>query len=109
MRFGHLELAVADPRASLAFYVEKLGFRLVADQGRFLWVERGGLEILLRPGSPGGGHDVVFYCDDPAGAAEAWGARGVEVERRGACFHARDPDGHRFQVVNPNDDHSEQP
>ncbi len=106
MRFGHLELAVRDARASLAFYTGKLGFRLVADQGPFVWVERGGLEILLRPGEVACGHDVVFYCDDPAAAAAGLRERGVAVERRGNCFHFHDPDGHAFQLVDPSEDHS---
>jgi len=107
MRFGHLELGVRDPRVSAAFYTERLGFRLVADQGpRFQWVERGGLEILLREGEPSPAASVVFYTDDPAGEAERLRSKGVAVELKGACYHLRDPDGHEIQVVNPSDDHS---
>lgn len=108
MRFGHLELGVADPLASRAFYVERLGFRLVADQGPdFQWVERGGLEILLRRGEASPRISIVYYVSDPDAEAKRLVEAGVEVALRGRCWHLRDPDGHELQVVNPEDDHSE--
>ena len=108
MRFGHLELGVGDPRASRAFYVDCLGFTLVADQGpEFQWVERGGLEILLRRGEPSPGISVVFYVDDPAAEADRLRAGGATVEKQANCWLLRDPDGHLVQVVNPHDDHAQ--
>ena len=108
MEFGHLELPVSDPLRSLDFYTRVLGFHLEANQAdRFIWVQRAGLVLLLRPGEPGGGHSVVFYMDDPAAEAEAMHARGAEIELKANCYHLRDPDGHEFQFVNPHEDHSE--
>lgn len=107
MRFGHLELGVRDPMASRAFYVERLGFQLVADQGPdFQWVERGGLELLLRRGEPSPRISIVYYVEDPGAEATRLREAGVDVELRGACWHLCDPDGHELQVVNPHDDHS---
>lgn len=108
MEFGHLELPVSDPLRSLDFYTQVLGFRLESNQAdRFIWVTRGRLELLLRPGETGGSHSIVFYTDDPAAEAEALRARGADVTLRSNCYHLRDPDGHEFQVVNPHEDHSE--
>jgi len=107
MRFGHLELGVDNPVASRDWYVGKLGFALVADQGPgFQWVERGGLEILLRRGAPSPAMSVVFYVDDPDAEAGRLRAAGVRMEKEANCWLIRDPDGHLVQVVNPNDDHS---
>ena len=107
MRFGHLELVVGDPLASRTFYVERLGFTLVADQGPdFQWVERGGLEILLRRGRASPGASIVFYVDDPSAEAERLRAGGATVVEQANCWLLRDPDGHLIQVVNPHDDHS---
>ena len=100
MRFGHLELPTSDPAASMAYYVDTLGFELVANQGdTFIWVKKGGLEILLRPRGDYPMPNVVFYSDDPASEVE--GAR-----RQGECWHFEDPDGNGFQVVDPGADHS---
>jgi catechol 2,3-dioxygenase-like lactoylglutathione lyase family enzyme len=108
VQFGHLELPVTDPPRSLGDDTRVLGFRLESNQGdRFIWVERGGLELLLRPGEPGGGHSIVFYVEDPAAEAEALRACGAEVTLRGSCYHLQDPDGHEYQVVDPHEDHSE--
>ena len=107
MRFGHLELGVDDPVASREWYVGKLGFTPVADQGAgFQWVERGGLEILLRMGAPSPAMSVVFYVDDPDAEAERLRAAGVDLEKQANCWLIRDPDGHLVQVVDPHDDHS---
>ena len=107
MRFGHLELPVRDTRASLAFYKDVLGFRLVADQGGgFAWIEKGGLEILLLPRDAQPGTCAVFYTSELEAQVEGLRARGLELERKGNCHHFHDPDGHEFQVVNPTDNHT---
>jgi catechol 2,3-dioxygenase-like lactoylglutathione lyase family enzyme len=107
MQFGHLELGVLDPVASRAWWVDRLGFTLVADQGpEFQWVARGGLEILLRRGTPSPGLSIVYYVDDPVAEGARLRAAGVEADLRGACLHLLDPDGHRIEIVNPEGDHS---
>ena len=53
MKFGHLELFVNDPLASLPFYRDVLGFEVVTVQAKsFVWLKLGEQEILLRPGRP---------------------------------------------------------
>jgi catechol 2,3-dioxygenase-like lactoylglutathione lyase family enzyme len=107
MRFGHLELEVRVPLLSLAWYTERLGCRLVSNQAdRYVWVERGGVEILLKPGTPGQGHSVVFYSKEPETEASRLLDRGVNVDRRGNAWHFSDPDGNPFQLVDPSADHS---
>jgi len=108
MKFGHLELTVRSPGESAAFFADRLGFTLVADQGGgFLWIEKGGLEILLRAGSPDPGRaEIVFYTNTLAEDVARLESRGVALEQRGHCHHFTDLDGHRFQLVNPHDDHS---
>ena len=45
MKFGHIELETADAVASMRFYVDVLGYTLVANHGdQFIWVEKGGVE-----------------------------------------------------------------
>lgn len=113
MHVGHVELPVRDPVASRRFYVDTLGFELVSDQGpKFFWVRRGGVEILLRPGAPTPPADpadaigLVLYTDDLPRAVERLTSRGLSLERKGACYRFRDPDGHGWQLVDPRDDHS---
>lgn len=113
MIIGHVELPVKDALVSQAYYVEKLGFELVSNQAdTFVWVRKGSLELLLRPGSPspGSAHpdaiNLVLYSDDLGTDIAALESRGVQFERVHNCFHFRDPDGYWWQIVNPNEDHS---
>ena len=107
MRFGHLELSVSDPPRSLEYYTEALGFRLVDNQAdRYIWIERGGLTILLLPGQGGGRACAVFYTATLDEEVAALRERGVELEFRANCYHFRDPDGNEFQLVDPEADHS---
>ena len=100
MKFGHIEMAVSDPKAALAYYTEQLGFELVANQDdTFIWVSKDGVEFLLRPQGDYKLPCVVFYSDEPE-------ATRVPLERKGNCFHFEDADGNSFQVVDPNADHS---
>ena len=110
---GHIELPVRDPLASLAYYVDTWGFELVANQGdRFIWVKKGSIELLLRPGSPfpGPSHkdsiNFVLYSDDVVRDVAAATARGVSFTKRANCHHFRDPDGYWWQLVDPGADHS---
>jgi catechol 2,3-dioxygenase-like lactoylglutathione lyase family enzyme len=103
MRFGHLELVVRSVADATAFYRDRLGFRVASVQGPYTWIERGGLEILLRPA---GERSLVFYTDDPAGEADRVAGAGATVQKHGTCWHVRDPDGNLVQIVDPSADHS---
>ncbi len=113
MKPGHLELFVKDPQLSKAFYVDVLGFALVVEQpGGNVWVQCGDLEILLRPGSnahpaPDYQHApsaLVLYTPDLPGTAAALRERGLVfrgTDGQPDCLTFTDPDGHWFQLVNP--------
>lgn len=118
MRFGHIELFVADPVRARDFYVGVLGAELEAEQGPkgqppvFIWLLLGGATILLRPGAPRehqefskSAADYVIYCDDVEEQAGEWRARGLKFAGNDGpgCLTFRDPDGHWFQLVNPGD------
>ncbi|MGD8395472.1 MAG: VOC family protein [Candidatus Eiseniibacteriota bacterium] len=115
MKLGHIELRVADPERARRFYEEALGLRVVADQeGRFIWLDAGSIEILLRPGVPPDGaasYDasalgLVVYVDDLPATAAALRARGVAlrpVDGDDRCLSFADPDGHWYQLVDPRD------
>ena len=107
-RFGHIELFARDPEASRCFYVDALGARLVADQGRTQWVEIGGAVILLRPGAPEVPADyrraaegLVLYCADAAQLEARLQQAGVETGRadQDDCVTFQDLDGHWWQAV----------
>ncbi len=110
MRMGHVELFVGDPVRSARFYVDVLGFELEADQGEFQWVRLGDREILLRPGRnvsadrlDQASHDLVLYSDDLARTRTELEGRGLEFSPHhdGGCLTFQDPDGHWWQLVNP--------
>lgn len=104
MKLGHLEIEANDPLATMRFYVDELGYELVANQGdRFIWVKKDGVEVLLRPAADYPLPSMVYYSDDPESDAKRLG---LPFERKGNCFHLADADGTSIQIVNPNDDHS---
>jgi catechol 2,3-dioxygenase len=110
MRVGHIELPVEDPVASGRFYVDVLGFELVANQGdTFVWVRAGDVELLLRPGPPrpaGARPEVTgitLYSDDLPADVERLRAARIELALEGPCYHFQDPDGHWMQLVDPAD------
>ena len=119
MRIGHIELFVKDPLLSRDFYVGVLGFELVAEQGpegqppRFIWLSCGGREILLRPGQPRAvvtyqqaQSGIVLYSDKLEQTLAELKASGLNIngEDTGCpCFS--DPDGHWWQLVNPEEQH----
>jgi catechol 2,3-dioxygenase-like lactoylglutathione lyase family enzyme len=112
MKIGHFELFVRDPQAAKVFYRDVLDFEVTVEQDPGLvWLEKDGLEILLRTGTPSfasryedapGG--IVLYTEDLENARTALEARGlnfkgtVDTEK---CLTFTDPDGHWFQLVNP--------
>lgn len=115
MRFGHIEIFVTDPLKSKHFYEHVLGFELIVDQGGgYYWLQKGSVEILLRPGSPPNAairyedalNGIVFYTDNLEITMQELQLRGLIF--RGTvdsdkCFTFTDPDGNWFQLVDPND------
>lgn len=115
VRVGHIELFVTDVANSLTFYRDVIGFTAAADQSPGLaWLEKSGLEILLRSG--GQAAQIMHYQDAPAGIvlytedlqAAARQLISLGLTFRGTvdtekCLTFTDPDGHWFQLVNPDD------
>ena len=114
MKIGHIELFVADPMRSLAFYRDVLEFEVVQiTRDEIAWLKHGEVELVLRPGKRSGAGaatyaqssvGIVLYCDDLDAKLAELTSRGLEI--RGAdgsprCPTFTDPDGHWFQLVNP--------
>lgn len=81
-RFASAILAVADQDQMIAFFVGKLGFTLVTDDG---------------------GYPRTFACDDLAGTVVELRAAGVEVtdpvtESGGSYVQVTDPEGRQLLV-----------
>ena len=113
MHLGHIELFVADPLASREFYEKVLGFEVVAVQGRHIWLKLGTVEVLMRTGAGttardygSAGTGLVLYTDDLAATGARLKERGLTfsgTDGSEKCLTFCDPDGHWFQLVNPND------
>ena len=123
-RISAIALVVPDYDAALAFYVGKLGFRLVEnlDQGRKRWVTveppGGGVRLVLARaegeaqraaiGNQAGGRVFLFLqTDDFARDYAAMQAAGVEFEEEprhepyGSVAVWRDPFGNRWDLIGP--------
>ena len=123
-RISAIALVVPDYEAGLAFYVGKLGFRLVedVDQGRKRWVTveppGGGTRLVLAKaegerqeaaiGNQAGGRVFLFLeTDDFARDHAAMLAAGVEFEEAprhepyGSVAVWRDPFGNRWDLIGP--------
>lgn len=102
-----------DQDRALAFYVEKLGFRVVTDQpfGEQRWIElrvpgaETGVVLFTPQGHEeriGGFMNMAFVADDVAKTYEELSARGVEfvqppkTEHWGTSAIFKDPDGNTF-------------
>jgi catechol 2,3-dioxygenase-like lactoylglutathione lyase family enzyme len=108
-----VSIPVSDQDRSLAFYTEKLGFKVATDQSfgqGQRWIE------LLIPGSDvnlalftppghenriGGFQPLTFWTDDVFATAAALKAKGVELaepkkEVWGTMSKFKDPDGNEF-------------
>lgn len=114
MHIGHIELFVTDPLRSMAFYRDKLGFSVTTVQAeQFVWLQLGDQELLLRPGktkSQSTTYDetniglVLYAVNFPEKMAELQ-AKGINfVPMSDSCAAFTDPDGHWFQLVDPNHD-----
>ena len=108
MKLGHIEVFVKDAPRSRDWYVRVLGANATSDQGEFQWVELGGVELLLRPGTGSqaeGYRDsslaVVLYVEDAAKFKSDLESKGVEVTHgdNDDCLTFQDPDGHWIQSV----------
>lgn len=110
---GHIELFVTDVRKSYNFYREILGCTLVSDQDSVVWLMFGSIEILLRPGKPpvserysSAAFGLVLYTDNLSESKKLLENKGVVfkgTDGSDKCLTFTDPDGHWFQLVNPND------
>jgi catechol 2,3-dioxygenase-like lactoylglutathione lyase family enzyme len=106
-------IPVTDQDSALAFYTEKLGFRLVTDQpfnDEQRWIELGisGADtrvVLFRFDEglkPGGNMNVTFWTDDVEGTARELKSKGVEFvmepkrEDWGTAAAFKDIDGNCF-------------
>lgn len=106
-------LAVRDVRASAAFYVEALGFEIVAEPPGWIFLRRDACTLMLGecpddlPARDLGSHSYFAYLE--VDDAEAWHARltarGVEVVHaiRDEPWGMREmgirtPDGHRIML-----------
>jgi catechol 2,3-dioxygenase-like lactoylglutathione lyase family enzyme len=104
---------VTDQDRALAFYTEKLGFRVVTDQpfdDKQRWIELGipGADtriVLFQMGEvlkPGGMMNVTFWCDDAEATASELKSKGVEFTMGpmkrdyGTMFIFKDQDGNSF-------------
>jgi catechol 2,3-dioxygenase-like lactoylglutathione lyase family enzyme len=106
-------IPVTDQDRALAFYTEKLGFRLMTDQPfspEQRWIELGvpGAEtrvVLFRFGEelkPGGQMNVTFWTDDVEETVREMKSKGVTIVMEpkkadwGTAAAFADPDGNRF-------------
>ncbi|MCU1334511.1 MAG: Glyoxalase/bleomycin resistance protein/dioxygenase [Bryobacterales bacterium] len=106
-------IPVTDQDRALAFYTEKLGFRVVTDQpfdDKQRWIELGisGAEtriVLFNPTNslqPGNFMNVTFWADDVEGTVGELKSKGVEIVREparaawGTFAIFKDIDGNSF-------------
>jgi catechol 2,3-dioxygenase-like lactoylglutathione lyase family enzyme len=98
---------VRDLDAARAFYKDKLGFEetFVDGEGKWVKLERSGMEIGLAQGEPEEGGVAHVDVDDVKAVADELRAQGVEV---GVVFELHgemrlldvfDPDGNRLQFA----------
>ena len=109
-----VSIPVRNQDASLKFYTEKLGFKIVTDQpisDTQRWIELmvPGAESRVALFTPEGHEDrigsfqsVSFWCDDVAATAKILKSKGVEfrqdpkTEVWGTMAIFKDPDGNQF-------------
>jgi catechol 2,3-dioxygenase-like lactoylglutathione lyase family enzyme len=113
-----VSIPVRDQEAALAFYTEKMGFKVVTNQefgNGQRWIELliPGAETRLALFTPeghenrvGGFQPVTFRCDDVFATAKTLAARGVTIAEEprkevwGTMAVFRDPDGNEFVFSN---------
>ncbi|MET0272563.1 MAG: VOC family protein [Phenylobacterium sp.] len=106
---------VADMAASLAFYVDGLGFEVTnrwpeAGALRWCWLQLGGAALMLQAGAPTPGEGVTLYfiCADAPAIWREVVARGVAARRPFVgngmwVTELADPDGYRLAFESPTD------
>ncbi|MFW9777401.1 MAG: VOC family protein [Candidatus Heimdallarchaeota archaeon] len=115
MKIGHIELFVRDINASKDFFCDILNFELVTKQKDVVWIKLGETEILLRQGFPHKVQDyqetsvgLVLYTDNLEKSSSMLKTKGLVfkgIDGSKNCLTFTDPDGHWFQLVNPNELH----
>ncbi|HEX3356501.1 MAG TPA: VOC family protein [Tepidisphaeraceae bacterium] len=115
LKLGHLELFVHDPARSRDFYRDILGFEVISEQGEsFIWLRSNDREILLRRSEFSNEAAVykeaaiafVLYTDDLPAMLNELMQKGLLPrgnDGSSKCPTFTDPDGHWFQIVNPQD------
>lgn len=116
MRFGHIELFVADPLKSRDFYTKVLGFDLIKIEGggKFVWLRLDEVELLLRRGTPPtptktyqeAGAGIVLYTRNLDARAARLRDKGLEfkgIDGSDRCLTFTDLDGNWFQLANPHE------
>ena len=116
---GATLVPVSDSDRALAFYTEKLGFRIVTDSpfdGKQRWIELGipradtKLVLFTAPGQEkliGGFMNVAFCAEDVEATAKEMKAKGVEFVQEpkkadwGTAAIFKDADGNRFVLSTP--------
>jgi catechol 2,3-dioxygenase-like lactoylglutathione lyase family enzyme len=113
MHVGHIELFVRDTLASLEFYTGVLGAKKTREEadGRLIWLDFAGVELLLRPGIPGDDPEIyrqarsaiVLYTEDLAADVQRLKLNGLAFEGDDGpdCPTFRDLDGNWFQLTDP--------
>ena len=112
-------IPVRDQDRALAFYTEKLGFRVITDSpfdGTQRWIELGipradtRLVLFTAKGQEamiGGFMNVTFMADDVEATARELKAKGVEFVKPatksdwGTAAIFKDPDGNQFVLSSP--------
>lgn len=114
MQFGHIEIFASDTQRSRHFYENVLGFEVTVTKGQLVWLQKGEVEILLRPGQPpppaaryqDAPLGLVLYTDDLQSTLLELSGRGLEFKGTvdsDKCYTFTDPDGNWFQLVDPGD------
>ena len=110
-----ISIPVTDQDRALAFYTEKLGFRLATDQpfdGKQRWIElsipgaQTGVVLFTMDGGvqPGNQLNLSFLSDDVEATYREYKTRGVEFlkepkkESWGTSAIFKDPDGNTFVI-----------
>ncbi len=114
MKVSNVILRVRDLPASIAFYRDQVGLKLVSESPVFAFFDGGSISVALNanPDEPPDETttEIALEVDDVAATHEAMSERGVpfEVELRpvmeqdGRTLHAahfRDPDGHFWSIT----------
>ena len=113
-RIGQVGMAVADIDASVEFYRDRLGLRLIARAAPGLaFFDCGGVRLMLSaaPGGPSSGNSVLYFTvDDIRASCADLEAGGVDIGRGPLLVHSaadyelwmaffKDPSGNTIAVM----------